>query len=134
VALIDHDSLADPGGVKRAVAHVPSAGGTAIYRGWMLRADQYAAPVSALEAKGVTPPPKTRTPAGAATPQRRVPHFPIRTREIDGLDQPATAQARPPHAPRWSRAAASLSSLIRGRLWEVSRFPLRLGTPLLYDS
>ena len=37
VALIDHDALAGPGGAERAVARVPNAGGTAIYRGWMLR-------------------------------------------------------------------------------------------------
>jgi hypothetical protein len=54
VALIDHDALVDLGGAQRAVAHAPNAGGTAVYRGWMLRADQYAALTSALEAKGVT--------------------------------------------------------------------------------
>jgi hypothetical protein len=45
VALIDHDALADPGpgGAGRAVALVPDSGGTAVYRGWMLRASQYAA-------------------------------------------------------------------------------------------
>jgi ATP-grasp domain, R2K clade family 3 len=53
VALIDHDALADPGGAERAVARVPNAGGTAIYRGWMLRADQYAALAAALEASDV---------------------------------------------------------------------------------
>jgi ATP-grasp domain, R2K clade family 3 len=54
VALIDHDALADPGGAARAVARVPNAGGTAIYRGWMLRADQYTALAAALEARDVT--------------------------------------------------------------------------------
>ena len=53
VALIDHDALADPGGAEQAVARVPNAGGTAIYRGWMLRADQYAALAAALEARDV---------------------------------------------------------------------------------
>jgi hypothetical protein len=55
VALIDHDALADPGGAERAVARVPNAGGPAIYRGWMLRADQYAALAAAPEARDVTP-------------------------------------------------------------------------------
>ena len=54
VALIDHDALADPGAAGRAVARVPSAGGPAVYRGWMLRADQYAALAAALEARDVT--------------------------------------------------------------------------------
>jgi hypothetical protein len=54
VALIDHDALADPAGTGRAVARVPNAGGMAIYRGWMLRADQYAALAAALEARSLT--------------------------------------------------------------------------------
>jgi hypothetical protein len=54
VALIDHDALADPGGAEQAVARVPNAVGTAIYRGWMLRADQYAALAAALEVRRVT--------------------------------------------------------------------------------
>jgi hypothetical protein len=54
VALIDHDALADPGGAERAVARVPNASGMAIYRGWMLRADQYTALAAALEARDVT--------------------------------------------------------------------------------
>jgi hypothetical protein len=54
VALIDHDALADPGGAEQAVARVPNAGGTATYRGWMLRAAQYAALAAALEARDVT--------------------------------------------------------------------------------
>ncbi len=54
VALIDHDALANSGGAQRAAAHVPNAGGTAIYRGWMLRTDQYAALAAALATKEVT--------------------------------------------------------------------------------
>ena len=54
VALIDHDALADPGRAERAVARVPNAGGTAICRGWMLRADQYAALAEALKTRDVT--------------------------------------------------------------------------------
>jgi hypothetical protein len=57
VALIDHDSLTDPdpdpGGAGRAVARVPDSGGTAVYRGWMLRASQYAALAGALSARDV---------------------------------------------------------------------------------
>jgi hypothetical protein len=43
VAFIDHDALAGPGGAGRAVARFPDAGAAAVYRGWMLRAGQYAA-------------------------------------------------------------------------------------------
>jgi hypothetical protein len=53
VAFIDHDALADPGGAARAVARVPDAGAVAVYRGWMLRAAQYAALADALAARGV---------------------------------------------------------------------------------
>jgi hypothetical protein len=54
VALVDHDALADPGEAGRAVARVPDSGGTAVYRGWMLRASQYAGLARALAARGVT--------------------------------------------------------------------------------
>jgi hypothetical protein len=54
VALIDHDSLAEPDGAERAVARVPGGGGAALYRGWMLTGSQYAALADALAAKGVT--------------------------------------------------------------------------------
>jgi hypothetical protein len=54
VALIDHDALADPGGAGLAVARVPDAGAAAVYRGWMLRAAQYAMLADALAARGVT--------------------------------------------------------------------------------
>jgi hypothetical protein len=53
VAFIDHDALAGPGGAGRAVARVPDAGAAAVYRGWMLRAGQYAALSDALAARGV---------------------------------------------------------------------------------
>ena len=43
VALVDHDALAEPDGAGRAVARVPDGGGTAVYRGWMLASDRYAA-------------------------------------------------------------------------------------------
>jgi hypothetical protein len=52
VALIDHDSLAEPDGAGRAVARVPDGGGAAVYRGWMLTGGQYAALASALAARG----------------------------------------------------------------------------------
>jgi hypothetical protein len=54
VALIDHDALADPAGAVRAVARVPDSGGAAVYRGWMLRASQYAALARSLASRGVT--------------------------------------------------------------------------------
>jgi hypothetical protein len=54
VALIDHDALTGPEGPGRAVARVPDGGGAAVYRGWMLSADQYAALADAAAARGVT--------------------------------------------------------------------------------
>jgi hypothetical protein len=53
VALVDHDELttAEPD-LARAVRGVP-ADTDAVYRGWMLRAEQYAAMAGALEARGV---------------------------------------------------------------------------------
>jgi hypothetical protein len=53
VALVDHDALAEPGGAGRAVARVGDGGG-AVYRGWMLASDRYAAFAEALTARGVT--------------------------------------------------------------------------------
>jgi ATP-grasp domain, R2K clade family 3 len=52
VALIDHDALAEPDGVGRAVARVPEGGGAAVYRGWMLESSRYAELASALAARG----------------------------------------------------------------------------------
>ena len=54
VALVDHDALTEPGGAQRAVATVPQDGGHAVYRGWMLRSEQYAAFAEALRGRGVT--------------------------------------------------------------------------------
>ncbi|MDG4829055.1 hypothetical protein O7627_07010 [Solwaraspora sp. WMMD1047] len=53
VAVVDHDALARPGRADQAVALVP-AGGEAVYRGWMLRSEQYAAFAEALARRGVT--------------------------------------------------------------------------------
>jgi ATP-grasp domain-containing protein len=52
VAVVDHDALAGAGDADAAVARVPS-GGEAVYRGWMLRAEQYAAMAAALGRRGV---------------------------------------------------------------------------------
>lgn len=52
VALVDHDALALPGGADGAVSRVPAAG-EALYRGWMLRSEQYAAFDRALRSRGV---------------------------------------------------------------------------------
>jgi hypothetical protein len=57
VALVDHDALTEPewaGGTTRAVSRVPADGGQAVYRGWMLRSEQYAAFAGALAGRGVT--------------------------------------------------------------------------------
>src|ERR1700759_2572000 len=56
VALVDHDALTEPdgaGGATRAVRRVPEGGGAAVYRGWMVRSEQYAAFASALAGRGV---------------------------------------------------------------------------------
>ena len=57
VALVDHDALTEPdgaGGATRAVRRVPEGGGAAVYRGWMLRSEQYATFAGALAGRGVT--------------------------------------------------------------------------------
>jgi hypothetical protein len=53
VALVDHDALARGGDVDQAVAAVPAGGGEAVYRGWMLGSDRYAAFAEALHRRGV---------------------------------------------------------------------------------
>jgi hypothetical protein len=53
VAVVDHDALAVPGGAARGVLRV-GAHGEAVYRGWMLGSDQYAAFAAALADRGVT--------------------------------------------------------------------------------
>jgi hypothetical protein len=60
VVLINHDALADPGEAGRVVVRIPDSGGTAVYRGWMLHASQYAVLARALAARGAT----LRTSAG----------------------------------------------------------------------
>lgn len=52
VAVVDHDALAG-GGARGAVAKVPASAGPVVYRGWMLRAEQYAAFAEALAGRGV---------------------------------------------------------------------------------
>ena len=52
VVLVDHD-LATRGDPVGAVARVPAAA-DAIYRGWMLRSQEYAAFATALDARGTT--------------------------------------------------------------------------------
>lgn len=53
VAVVDHDALARGDDAERAVASVPG-GGTAIYRGWMLRTERYARFTHVLAKRGVT--------------------------------------------------------------------------------
>jgi hypothetical protein len=53
VALIDHDAASTPGGAEAAVRAV-RVSGTAWYRGWMLRSENYAALAAALLRRGVT--------------------------------------------------------------------------------
>jgi len=68
VALVDHDALAR-GEAGPAVARVPATAGLAVYRGWMLGADRYAAFAAALADRGV----ELRTGAG---PYRRAHELP----------------------------------------------------------
>jgi hypothetical protein len=51
-ALVDHTRVVR-GEVDAAVEGVTSAPATAVYRGWMMRPEQYEAMYAALEAKGV---------------------------------------------------------------------------------
>lgn len=53
IALVDHDALTRADGADDAVSRV-SAAGDAVYRGWMLRSEQYAALDQALRRRGVT--------------------------------------------------------------------------------
>ncbi|GIF51472.1 hypothetical protein DFJ67_7365 [Asanoa ferruginea] len=52
VAVVDHDALAGSGDASRAVTAV-TAGGVAVYRGWMLSADRYAVFADLLADRGV---------------------------------------------------------------------------------
>ncbi len=52
VAVVDHDALARGADARRAVASV-SGSGTAVYRGWMLTSERYAAFAEALAERGV---------------------------------------------------------------------------------
>ncbi|MGK5517729.1 ATP-grasp domain-containing protein [Micromonospora sp. URMC 107] len=53
VAVVDHDELGRGGDLPRAVARV-AVEGVAVYRGWMLRSERYAAFADALARRGVT--------------------------------------------------------------------------------
>ncbi|WP_051020210.1 ATP-grasp domain-containing protein [Nocardia araoensis] len=53
VAVVDHDALARAGGADEAVDRVRT-GGAAVYRGWMLRSEQYAAFDRSLRQRDVT--------------------------------------------------------------------------------
>lgn len=57
VALVDHDSI--PTDAVNAVSQVPQGDSVATYRGWMLRAEHYAAMETALAQRGI----RLRTPA-----------------------------------------------------------------------
>jgi hypothetical protein len=53
VGVVDHDGLTDTQAARRAVLHVPEAPGAAVYRGWMLRGEQYAVFADVLAERGV---------------------------------------------------------------------------------
>ena len=52
VAVIDHDAITQSGDARQAVAQVPEGHPDAVYRGWMVRAEQYEALAGALAARG----------------------------------------------------------------------------------
>jgi hypothetical protein len=54
VVLVDHDALTEADGAERAVTRAAGHAGEAIYRGWMLRSDQYAAFAAALASRGIS--------------------------------------------------------------------------------
>lgn len=54
VGLVDHDALARADDVTAAVSRVPRGYDVAVYRGWMLRSERYAAFEKALAERGVT--------------------------------------------------------------------------------
>ena len=60
VALVDHDALCRPGAESNALSRVRGEG-EAVYRGWMLRAERYAAFEGALAQRGI----RLRTTASA---------------------------------------------------------------------
>src|SRR2546430_15555069 len=85
VALVDHDALATGGGAERAVARLPESATrqVAVYRGWMLRSEQYVAFAEALAQRNIVlrtspeqyrrahgPPRRDAGPADAPPPPR----------------------------------------------------------------
>ncbi len=54
VELVDHDALCREGGADDAVSRIARGDSGDVYRGWMLRSEQYAAFAEALGARGVT--------------------------------------------------------------------------------
>ncbi|PZS31952.1 MAG: hypothetical protein DLM58_10820 [Pseudonocardiales bacterium] len=54
VALVDHDALGDAAQPADALRRVPMGASAAVYRGWMLRSEQYTAFAEGLAERGVT--------------------------------------------------------------------------------
>lgn len=52
VAVVDHNAITQSGDTRKAVARVPEGHPDAVYRGWMVRAEQYEALAGALAARG----------------------------------------------------------------------------------
>lgn len=52
VGLVDHDAAGRDGHARRAVRHVTGTG-TAVYRGWMVRSEQYTALAAVLAERGI---------------------------------------------------------------------------------
>src|SRR2546430_9158549 len=83
VALVDHDALATSGGAARAVARLPESATqrVAVYRGWMLRSEQYVAFAEALAQRNIV----LRT---SPEQYRRAPEPPRRGAALGGVPPP----------------------------------------------
>jgi hypothetical protein len=99
VAVVDHDALTVAGGARRAVARVPEAA-VAVYRGWMLRAGQYAAFAEALAGRGAV----LRTGAGQYRQAHELPGWHAALSEVT----PASAWTTGDDRDAFERAAAAL--------------------------
>jgi len=116
-ALLDSEVLTEDHAPERAVRQVPTDAGRAIYRGWMLRAEQYEALSDALKARGV----ELRTTPAA---YRHTHHFPESYALIEG-ETPESHWLPAPVDPASSELSAVLERFGDGPLivkdWVKSR-------------
>jgi hypothetical protein len=100
-AVVDHDALAAGRDPAAAVARVP-ASGDAVYRGWMLSADAYAAMAAALTARDV----KLRTSAGQYRQAHELPGWYPQVADVT----PATVWTTGDDRDGFAQACASLGA------------------------